>query len=247
MSTVSLLRKIDEPEHRPESARSDGFDLPRLERAVREMLLAVGEDPDRDGLRDTPQRVARAYRELLSGLHDNPARHLGRVFDHRTDSDDLVLVRDIEFSAYVAALYIGDGAATGDALADVPKRLELSYFWSIRGADFGKAGDQILAQNVDARTLATLRPRLDRINAWYRDVKPGDRYSLTYVPGAGTELALNGSRLGIIDGTDFASAYFRTWLGDTPIDTRLRDQLLGCDRRDVENKRAAARSIERVS
>jgi len=142
--------------------------------------------------------------------------------------------------AYVAALYLGDGADAGDVLADVPKRLELSYFWSISGADFGKAGDQILAQNVDAKTAAALRPRLDRINSWYRDVKPGDRYSLTYVPGSGTELALNGNRLGIIDGADFASAYFRIWLGDTPIDTRLRDQLLGCDRRGVENTQAAA-------
>ena len=142
--------------------------------------------------------------------------------------------------AYVAALYLGDGAATGDALADVPKRLELSYFWSISSADFGKAGDEILAQNVDAQTFAALRSRLDRINAWYRDVNPGDRYSLTYVPGAGTELALNGNRLGVVDGADFAAAYFRIWLGDTPIDTRLRDQLLGCDRRDSENKQAAA-------
>jgi hypothetical protein len=146
--------------------------------------------------------------------------------------------------AYVAALYIGDGAATGDALADVPKRLELSYFWSIRGADFGKAGDQILAQNVDAQTFATLRPRLDRINAWYRDVKPGDRYALTYVPGAGTELALNGNRIGVVEGADFAAAYFRIWLGDTPIDSRLRDQLLGCDRRDVENRQATALRVE---
>jgi hypothetical protein len=130
--------------------------------------------------------------------------------------------------AYVAALYLGDGAAGGDVLADVPKRLELSYFWSISGADFGTAGDQILAQNVDAETLSALRPRLGRINALYRDVKPGDRYSLTYVPGGGTELALNGTRLGVIDGADFAAAYFRIWLGDTPIDTRLRDQLLAC-------------------
>jgi GTP cyclohydrolase I len=99
MSPVSLLRKIEEPEHTNDPAVGDGFDLPRLERAVREMLFALGEDPDRDGLRDTPRRVARAYRELLSGLHDDPGRHLGRVFEHRTDSDDLVLVRDIEFSS----------------------------------------------------------------------------------------------------------------------------------------------------
>ena len=146
--------------------------------------------------------------------------------------------------AYVAALYVGDGAAAGDVLADVPKRLELNYFWSISGVDFGKAGDQILAQNVDAQTFAALRPRLDRINALYRDVKPGDRYSLTYMPGVGTELALNGDRIGVIDGADFAAAYFRIWLGDHPIDTRLRDQLLGCARRDSEDKHAAAARAE---
>jgi len=74
-----------------------GFDLARLERAVREILLAVGEDPERDGLRETPRRVARAYAELLSGLHQDPARHLGRVFEHHSAQDDLVIVRDIEF------------------------------------------------------------------------------------------------------------------------------------------------------
>ena len=130
--------------------------------------------------------------------------------------------------AYVAALYLGDGADRGDVFADVPKRLELSYFWNISGSDIARAGNQILARNVDAETLTALRPRLDRINAWYRDVKPSDRYSLTYVPGLGTELALNSGRLGIIEGADFAEAYFRIWLGDDPIDTGLRDQLLGC-------------------
>ena len=52
---------------------SGRFDLPRIERAVREILLAIGEDPDRDGLRDTPARVARAYEEQFSGLGQQPA------------------------------------------------------------------------------------------------------------------------------------------------------------------------------
>ena len=143
------------------------------------------------------------------------------------------------FKAYVAALYLGDGAAAGDVLADVPKRLELSYFWSISGEDFGKAGDDILAQNVDAETFAALRPRLDRINGWYRDVKPGDRYSLTYIPGIGTELALNGRRLGLIEGADFAAAYFRIWFGDHPLDTGLRDQLLRCAHVDSGHRGAS--------
>jgi len=73
---------------------SQDFDLPRIERAVREILLALGEDPDRDGLRDTPARVARAYAEQFAGLGMHPADVLTTVFD--ADHDEMVLVRDIE-------------------------------------------------------------------------------------------------------------------------------------------------------
>jgi GTP cyclohydrolase I len=71
-----------------------GFDLPRIEHAVREVLLAVGEDPDREGLRDTPARVARALNEQFSGLRLKPADVLTTVFD--ADHEEMVLVRDIE-------------------------------------------------------------------------------------------------------------------------------------------------------
>ena len=72
-------------------------DLPRIERAVREILAAVGEDPDREGLRETPARVARMYAELFSGLTASPAVHLQRVFEEKYD--ELVLVRDISFNS----------------------------------------------------------------------------------------------------------------------------------------------------
>ncbi len=68
-------------------------DLPRIEAAVREILLAVGEDPQRDGLVDTPARVARAYAEVFSGLHTDPAGILATTFD--IDHSELVIVRDI--------------------------------------------------------------------------------------------------------------------------------------------------------
>ena len=71
-----------------------GFDLPRIERAVREILLAVGEDPERDGLRDTPGRVARAMTEQFGGLLLAPRDVLTTVFD--ADHEEMVLVRDIE-------------------------------------------------------------------------------------------------------------------------------------------------------
>ena len=70
-------------------------DLPRIEKAVREILLAVGENPEREGLLKTPNRVARAYSELMAGLQDDPRRHLKTVFRERYD--EIVLLRDIEF------------------------------------------------------------------------------------------------------------------------------------------------------
>jgi GTP cyclohydrolase I len=70
-------------------------DIPRIERAVREILLAVGENPDREGLLKTPNRVARSYAELMAGLKENPRAHLKTVFHERYD--EVVLLRDIDF------------------------------------------------------------------------------------------------------------------------------------------------------
>src|SRR4051812_2987176 len=72
-------------------------DLPRIERAVREILAAVGEDPNREGLRETPARVARMYAELFCGLHDEPQKHLRKFFTEKYD--EMVLVRDISFNS----------------------------------------------------------------------------------------------------------------------------------------------------
>jgi GTP cyclohydrolase I len=81
-----LGKVIESPHH---------VDLPRIERAVREILAAVGEDPDREGLQDTPRRVARMYRELLSGLHADPREDLQKFFHEKYD--EVVVVRDISF------------------------------------------------------------------------------------------------------------------------------------------------------
>lgn len=78
---------------RPSAIRQD-VDLPRIENAVREILAAVGEDPARDGLRDTPSRVARAYRDMFQGLGQNASAHLERVFD--AECEDAVIVSGID-------------------------------------------------------------------------------------------------------------------------------------------------------
>ena len=79
----------------PADRFSAPVDLPRIEKAVREILLAVGEDPDREGLVKTPNRIARAYVELFAGLRQDPAEHLKTVFNE--NYDEVVLLRDIEF------------------------------------------------------------------------------------------------------------------------------------------------------
>ncbi len=128
--------------------------------------------------------------------------------------------------AYVAALYLPEGIGAEQVLDNIPKRLEISYLVAIKGSDFGKGAQPVLERNQSPQQLAQLRSRIDLINAAYLDVEPGDRYSLTYRPGTGTELALNGTPLITIEGEDFAAAYFGIWLGREPIDEKLKRELL---------------------
>ena len=89
MTSTDHIPEIDEKS----ITTGRGFDAERAEAAVRELLIAVGEDPEREGLRDTPARVARSYREVFSGMFTDPSEVLSKTFDE--DHRELVLVRDI--------------------------------------------------------------------------------------------------------------------------------------------------------
>jgi GTP cyclohydrolase I len=97
--------RVSEPGARPRR-RSGGanshpaaaaVDHDRIMAATREILLAVGEDPDREGLRQTPHRVARMYAEMFAGLHTDPREHLGKTFTQKYD--EMVLEKDIRFES----------------------------------------------------------------------------------------------------------------------------------------------------
>ncbi|MBV8981261.1 MAG: GTP cyclohydrolase I FolE [Acidimicrobiia bacterium] len=105
-------------------ANGDGVDRARIEKAVREILEAIGEDPDRDGLENTPERVANMYAEIFSGIRDNPDRHLNVTFE--AGHDEMVMVKDIPLAsvcehhlipfigkAHVAYIPAADGRITG--------------------------------------------------------------------------------------------------------------------------------------
>jgi GTP cyclohydrolase I len=108
----------------PNGEAPEEIDLARIEKAVREILIAIGEDPERDGLQRTPRRVAEMYAEVFSGLHEDPAQHLVTTFE--ANHDEMVMVRDIplysmcehHFSpfhgrAHVAYIPGADGRITG--------------------------------------------------------------------------------------------------------------------------------------
>ena len=137
-----------------------------------------------------------------------------------------VLRFKVFLKGYAAALYLGDGVDPNQSLEDVPRRLEIEYLWSIPADAFARATVEQISRNVDEATLARLRSSIDRLNELYTNVEPGDRYALTYVPGVGTELALNGEPRGLIEGAEFSSAVFAIWLGRKPVDKPLRQQLL---------------------
>ena len=137
------------------------------------------------------------------------------------------LLRYWGFKAYLGALYLEAGCPPDEVLLDRAKRIELEYLRAIEGKDFGPATNKSLAKNLDAKTLNQLQPRIDYHNSLYEDVKPGDRYSLTYIPGRGTELALNDKPKGVIEGADFAAAIFSIWLGQKPMNESFKEQILG--------------------
>lgn len=130
------------------------------------------------------------------------------------------------FKGYVGALYRAESKPTFTLAADEPKRLVLNYFYGFTAEQFRQATIDGMALNRTPEQMRALQPRIDAFNRLYREVKPNDQYALTYLPGQGTELALNGTPLGAVEGFDFALAMFEIWLGANPISTAFRDQIL---------------------
>lgn len=140
----------------------------------------------------------------------------------------------VVFKGYAAALYVDERVAADDdaQLTGQPRRLEIEYFWSIPKDRFAQATRDGVSRNVSAGRYSAIEGDVERLNELYRDVQPGDRYALTYLPGSGVELSLNGESLGRVPGSDFADAIFAIWLGDVPLDAGLKQALLG-GREDV--------------
>lgn len=136
------------------------IDKARAEAAIREFLIAVGEDPDRPGLLETPDRVARAAQEVLGGYDEDPSLHLRKQF-HENDNEEMVIVRDIPFSSLCEHHIL---PFTGKAhVAYIPHEGRITGLSKIARCVNGYARrlqlqERLTAQIADAM-MAELRPR----------------------------------------------------------------------------------------
>ncbi|HLS04429.1 MAG TPA: GTP cyclohydrolase I FolE [Actinomycetales bacterium] len=187
----------------------EGYDAQRVENAIREILIAVGEDPDRPGLRDTPARVARSYAEIFAGLHQDASDVLTRTFE--IGHDEMVLVKDIEMfstcehhlvpfhgKAHVAYIPAVSGQVTG-----LSKLARLVDVYARRP----QVQERLTAQVADA-LVEHLKPRgvmvvmeAEHLCMSMRGVrKPGSRTITSAVRGQMREAATRAEVMGLIYG-----------------------------------------------
>lgn len=145
------------------SERKGTVDLARIERAVREILAAVGENPDREGLVDTPARVARMYAEMFRGLHTSPRQHLAKFFSQ--NYDEIVLIKDITFESLcehhllpffgvIHVAYLPNGKVVG--LSKIPRVIdEIVHRPQVQEKITQEIAD-LLMEELDARGVAVV-------------------------------------------------------------------------------------------
>ena len=126
-------------------------------------------------------------------------------------------------NVYLVGFYKPEQVPVAQVLEDIPKRLEYYFFVDMKASDFQDTGFQLMAGNVGEEKARSLVKELEELNSLYRDVKAGQRYTLTYLPGKGVEMALDGKVLGLVQGAEFAAAYFAIWLGPDPVSKTLQE------------------------
>lgn len=123
---------------------------------------------------------------------------------------------------YLVALYKPKDIPVINISTNVAKRLEYYFFVDMKASDFQSTGFQLMARNIGDKKAQELTRELDAFNELYQDVKEGQRYTLTFLPGKGLEMALDGKSLGVVEGDEFGSSYLSIWLGPDPVDKSLQ-------------------------
>jgi GTP cyclohydrolase I len=185
------------------------YDQDRVEAAIRELLLAVGEDPDREGLRETPSRVARAYREVFAGLYQEPGDVLTTTFD--IGHEEMVLVKDIEVYStcehhlvpFHGVAHVGYIPGTDGRITGLSKLARLVDVYARRP----QVQERLTSQIADA-LVAELQPRgvlvvveCEHLCMSMRGVrKPGSRTVTSAVRGQMRDVATRAEAMSLVLG-----------------------------------------------
>jgi len=145
------------------------------------------------------------------------------------------LARFMVYKIIAVGLYVEEEASSIDVNNDIYKRIDVEYFSKVSRKNLIKTTNKGISDNVNHTVLKELQERIDQVNSYFEDVEAGDRYTFSYRPGVGTEIALNGKSLGTIEGIDFANALFSIYIGNKPIDERIKRSLL----ERMENERVS--------
>jgi hypothetical protein len=138
------------------------------------------------------------------------------------------LRKKMVFKVYVAGLYLENTARDAAAIvsSEQVKSMRLHILRSLEAGKITEAIAEGFEKNSKAQ-MGALRPRLEKFNAMFPNVKEGDEIIMTYVPGKGTSVTAKGAEQGVIEGKDFADALFSVWLGANPVQEDLKKALLG--------------------
>lgn len=188
---------------------------------------------------------------LLISVNANAAQIVGVNFEE-TYKDEGVsmnlqgtgLKTMVFFKAFVASFYKSDGEKQ-TSLGEFPKRIEVEYFVKVPGKKLTKFTIDTMKDNVTKEELNKIVSEIDLMGKYFVDLKPGDRFSLTYFPGVGTKFAHNDQVTGIIKGNDFAKALFSVWIGEKPFDKNLKNKILGFEKNQGSSNEKLAMRAER--
>lgn len=148
------------------------------------------------------------------------------------------------FKAFVAGFYT-DVIDQEIVLGQTAKRIEVEYFVKIPGKKLNNFTIDTMKKNVTNEQFNAIATEVDLMSQYFVDLKPGDRFSLTYIPGVGTKFAHNDQLTGVIQGKDFARALFSVWIGENPFDQNLKNQILGLDKDQASGQQQLALQVER--
>lgn len=167
-----------------------------------------------------------SYAKMVDGISFESAYNdEGRVMDLQ----GIGVKKFVFMKIFVAGFYLDKDVDTENVLDDVSKRIQITYFRPVTGKRLAKYIRERMKISMTESEFEKVTDRIDRMDQFYVDLKPGDIFSMSYVPDRGTKFEFNSNLLGIIEGADFGKGIFSTWIGDEPFDKSVRRQVLGLD------------------